>query len=98
VIINIPHIADNSHRKDYKYWIKAQRYTEILIVFIMVQKAFSFMSLNDNISPLIDIIYKVFRDIIYFCIVLLIVMFAMSICFYLISHNQIDFDEIPVKD
>lgn len=61
----------------------------------MVQNAFKMMSLNDNISPLIDIIYKVFFEIIDFGVVLFIVMFAISFCFYLIAHNQIDFDGIP---
>ena len=46
----------------------------------------------DEISPLIDIIFMVLQDIFWFMFVLLAVMYVLSMCFYLVAQNQIDFD------
>ena len=37
--------------------IKGERYIEVLIVLFMTDKLLSFLTLNDNIFPLMDIIY-----------------------------------------
>ena len=37
----------------------------------------------------------VFLDIFHFMIILLIVCFGFSVCFYILARNQLDFDNIP---
>ena len=78
----------------FEFLVKGERYSEVLIVLLMTDKLLSFLELNDNTSPLMDIIYQVFTDIGYFIIVFMIVIIACATCFYLFGQNQLDFDHL----
>ena len=53
------------------------------------------MKLVDSIAPFIDIIIQIVIDIKYFMMVFIMAMLALSISFYLLAQNQLDFD---IKD
>jgi len=66
---------------------------------ILVFVKFSyFLSLFDAIAPLIDTIWRVFVDIVYFVVVLLISFVVFGTCFYLVGQNQIQFSGISPSD
>lgn len=44
----------------------------------------------DEVAPLINIILKIFKDIGYFILVFILIMFCFAVAFYLIGKNQID--------
>jgi len=46
------------------------------------------MQLVDNIAPLVNIIIKIFGDIGWFLMVLVVAMWAFATSFYLIGRNQ----------
>ena len=50
------------------------------------------MKLVDSIAPFIDIIIQIVIDIKYFMMVFVMAMLALSISFYLLAQNQLDFD------
>lgn len=50
------------------------------------------MKLVDSIAPFIDIIIQIVIDIKYFMMVFIMAMLALSISFYLLAQNQLDFD------
>ena len=56
------------------------------------------MTLNNDISPLVAIIFKVFADIKHFLMVLIIVVVGFALSFELIARNQIEFDSIEEDD
>jgi len=60
-----------------------------LMAIVIWSKAFYFLQLIDEVSPLIQIILKVFMDIRYFMLTFIIATFAFSNAFYLIGLNQI---------
>ena len=57
-------------------------------------KASYFLSLFDEIAPLIDMIAQIFKDIVYFFLVMCIYTFMIATCFHLLAKNQLDFDNI----
>ena len=61
-------------------------------------KITDFLSLFDNVSPFIDIFFKIFNDITFFMVIFIITIFSVSNCFYLIGKNQIFFDEIGLEE
>ena len=52
------------------------------------------MALIDEMAPLVYIIFKVFSDIQYFVVTMVIAICAFANAFYLIGKNQVQFDEI----
>lgn len=78
--------------------IKSCRYLQVIGVITLYTKASYFLSLIDEIAPLIDIIKQIFYDIRYFMLVLGIycVMFANS--FNYLSRNQLDFDHLSENE
>lgn len=57
-------------------------------------KATYFLSLVDNVAPLIDIIFQILFDIKYFIVVLMIFVLMIAMCFQLLASLQVDFDGI----
>jgi len=53
-----------------------------------------FLSLVEQISPLIDIIYRIVYDIGWFVLILFALSFAYVYAFYIIAQNQLNFDNI----
>lgn len=65
---------------------------------MLYTKASYFLSLVDEIAPLIDIIKQIFYDIRWFIIVLAIYVFMFAQAFEQLSNNQMEFDEISEDD
>ena len=59
---------------------------------IIYYKASYYLTLFDDLAPLMDIMVKIAIDIRYFVVILLIYGFGFSCCFYLIGRNQVNFD------
>lgn len=57
-------------------------------------KATYFLSLVDNVAPLIDIIFQILFDIKYFIVVLMIFVLMIAMCFQLLASLQVDFDGV----
>ena len=53
------------------------------LLFFM--KASFYLTLNDKISPLIDILYQIFFEIKYFLVVLIMANLAVSVSFVLLA-------------
>jgi len=70
------------------------RIISAILAIVVWSKAFYFLQLIDDIAPMVHIIFKVFSDIRYFVLTLVIAIFAFSNAFYLLGRNQIQFDEI----
>lgn len=51
-----------------------------------------YMTLIDQFTHIIDIIFKIVNDIIPFMIVMFTIVLFSALCFYVIGQNQIDFD------
>lgn len=73
---------------------------EIMVIGILLMffKSAYFLSLIDIISPLIDIIFRIFQDITYFLFILSTTVLAFSYSFYLIAQNQVNFDSLTYYD
>ena len=69
-----------------------ERQLSCFAVFLFLQKSFYYMKLVDSIAPFIDIIIQIVIDIKYFMMVFVMAMLALSISFYLLAQNQLDFD------
>ena len=61
-------------------------------------KATYFLSLVDNVAPLIDIIFQILFDIKYFIVVLMIFVLMIAMCFQLLASLQVDFDGIDEEE
>ena len=60
------------------YWIRLIKYLEMI----------------DTISPLINVIYKITREVRYLIMIFCILVFCFGTAFYYVGQNQIEFDEI----
>lgn len=80
--------------KRYRSDTEHIRQTLVGALLLMFSKMGYFLSLVDRIAPLIDIIIKIFRDIIWFMFVLFLVLISFSLSFYLLAQNQINFSNI----
>jgi len=77
-------IALNMINSYSNYWFNT---FGALMAIIIWSKAFYFLQLIDEIAPLIQIIFKIFMDIRYFMVTLVIAIFAFANAFYLIGLN-----------
>lgn len=57
-----------------------------------------FLSLVDQVAPLIDIIVQIFIDMKWFMVVLLIYILMFAQCFQIMSHSQVDFDNLTADE
>ena len=78
--------------------IRLIRLESVAIIPLLFIKTTDFLSLFDNISPFIDIFFKIFSDITFFMVIFMVTIFAMANCFYLIGKNQIFFDDISIDE
>jgi hypothetical protein len=90
--------SHNHQRTDFIHYITGERYIEVILVFFLTQRFFNFLELYDETSPLMDIIFKIFSDIKWFVMVFLVVIFGISVCFYLIGQLQMDFDGLTADE
>ena len=67
-------------------------------IIIMCGKISYYLNLIDAISPLIDIVIRIFQDISYFLFILFSTGFSFAYSFYLIAQNQRNFDSLTNYD
>ena len=79
---------------DTKSTTAALRYFEAFTAILIAFRGLYFLELNNKFSPLILIMFKVFGDIYYFMLVLILVMFSFTTAFWTIGQNQLQFDQI----
>ena len=84
--------------RDFANITKVQRNMEAICLFMAYTKASYFMSLINATAPLIDNISEVISDIKFFIVVMLIQIVAFASSFFIISQNQIDFDNLEDGD
>lgn len=78
-----------------RYWIRILLCGLSLIVW---QKFLYYLILSDKISPLINTIYHVMYDIVWFMLILVINILMFATAFYLIGKNQVQFDGLKVEE
>ena len=83
ILIAVFRVDKDTPEETFEFYVKTERYIEVLIVLLMTDRLLSFLELNDNTSPLMDIIVQIFDDIGYFMFVFIIVIVSSAICFYL---------------
>lgn len=79
---NLPDLNDVHVKEE-----SSLRVVEAFIAILIWNKSLYFMSLVNEIAPLVTIIFKVFYDILNFMLVLAIVILAFANSFYLIGKN-----------
>jgi len=73
---------------------KGFRVLGAIIACVIWLQSLYFLSMIDSFYPLIFIIFRVFGDIIYFLVILLIILFAFANGLYAIGRNIIQFDKV----
>ena len=68
-------------------YIEVQRILQAFCVICFLGKNFYYMSLVDQIAPLIDIIIRIFFDIKWFLFIFLACIFSFGLSFYLLGAN-----------
>ena len=63
-------------------------------MLLLIMRMTNYLNLIDEISPLIDIIYKIVYDIKFFMALFIIFVICLSDTFFLVGQNQIQFDGI----
>ena len=86
IFINMSLPAD-VNKEYFEMIIKWERYIEIVIVFLMMDKLFSFLELFESTSPLMDIFYTIFWDIRYFFGVFVFTFIDSALSFYFLGKN-----------
>ena len=61
---------------------------------IIYSKSVYFLSLIDNVAPLIDIIVKIMFDIKWFIVVFVLATYSFIAAFHCLGLNQVQFDKI----
>lgn len=62
-------------------------------MLLLIIRMTKYLNLIDEISPLIDIIFKIVRDIKYFMALFILFVICLSDTFFLVGQNQIQFDD-----
>jgi hypothetical protein len=57
-----------------------------------------YLSLVDNIAPLINVFFKIFYDISGIMIVIVLLLWSSAFSFYILAQNQINFDNLSDED
>jgi len=84
---------DNNHRA-----IVRLRKIEAITALIIWVKSLYFLELFDVISPLIKSIFKMFEDVLYFTIILILAMFSFAFSYFLLGRNQLQYDKFKKDD
>jgi hypothetical protein len=66
-----------------------------ILLFLKFQQ---FLQLIDQVAPLIQIIFQIMADILWFMFILILFCIMFTFSFYLLAQNQLDFDNIPKAD
>ena len=66
--------------------------------FLIISKSQQYLTLIDSIAPLINTAFQIFNEIGGFLVILGIFMFSFSFAFYILSHNQINFDNLTSEE
>lgn len=90
------HFTHDMEEEEFIYKVKQQRLIGCIGTITLYCKASYFLSLVDQIAPLIDIIVKIFYDIKWFMVVLMIYLVMLANCFRIMSATQLDF--YPTED
>jgi hypothetical protein len=61
------------------------RHIQAVLSYVIVLKLIYFMQLIDDIAPLVNIIIRIFYDIFWFSIILIIALFSYANSFFLIG-------------
>jgi len=77
-----------------KHTVPALRYFEAFTAILIAFRGLYFLELDPKFSGLILIMFKVFADIQYFVLILLLVVFSFTVAFWTIGQNQLQFDGI----
>ena len=83
---------------DKLHYMKFIRHESLFIMPLLFIKFTDILTLFDSISPFVDIVFQILRDIIFFMFIFCITIFMASSCFYIIGRNQIYFDEITIEE
>ena len=67
--------------------MKYIRMESLLIIPLLFIKFTEILTLFDSISPFVDIVFKILKDIIFFMLIFCITIFMAANCFYLIGRN-----------
>lgn len=84
--------------EDFEFLSNLFRKVGVFGTMCLFFKATYFLSLLDNVAPLIDIIFQILFDIKYFIAVLMIFVVMIAMCFQLLASLQVDFDNIADED
>ena len=71
--------------------VKQQRLIACIGTITLYSKASYYLSLIDQIAPLIDIIVQIFYDMKWFMVVLIIYVIMLANCFKMMGETQLDF-------
>jgi len=63
------------------------RMLESFLSIIIVVKLVYFMQLIDEVAPIVNTIFLIFKDIIWFVLIVLVFLFALANSFYLIGQT-----------
>ena len=66
-------------------------------MLLLIMRMTNYLNLIDEISPLIDIIYKIVKDIKFFMALFIIFVICLTDTFFLVGQNQIQFDGITAQ-
>lgn len=69
------------------------RHMEAITAIIIWVKSLYFLELFDEISPLVKSIFKMFEDVFYFTLILILAMFSFAFSYFLLGRNQLQYDK-----
>ena len=81
----------NQDQTDTEHVQKMRRIGALAAIFVWL-KSFYFFEMNEQMTPIIQTIFKSLVDVLLFGFVLVIAMFSFSYSFYLVGRNQIQYD------
>jgi len=85
------HFSHDMEEEEFIHKVKQQRLIACIGTITLYCKASYFLSLVDQIAPLIDIIVKIFYDIKWFMLVLILYLVMLANCFKIMASTQLDF-------
>jgi len=103
IILNLSvQVMSMSDVSSYREWTwiifrsnqKIMRLFMVACTMLLFAKFSYFLSLIDEVAPVIDIITQILIDIKYFLVVLFLQGLALSVSFYYIAQNQVEFDAL----
>lgn len=101
ISISFRHKMEINVAQDYDKFEKFLKELGLLFVcgiFLLFLRLTYFLKLFDSIAPLITIIMQIFKDILYFIVILFMITFAVACCLSILAQNQINFDQIDKQD